>query len=260
LRYCAPCHGADARGAGPDADLFEPAPRNLHGGFLRNYPVDALVARVRSGERLALVVDPAALRARTRDVEDLITHLNRLASVDWQVVESGWEIYADRCESCHGPRGKPPQSLPAGLKRPADLSTPEFQQATSDVDLAVAVRHGKDGMPALAPQVTKAEASELTKFVRLLSPGFTLYSRYCSVCHGDDGKGLPEFARTIDAPTVALDRDYLAKKDREELRVAVWHMLDNEKPTMPHFRWTLNEKDVQQIFDYLRASEPVETH
>ena len=44
--YCASCHGADARGHGPEASLFSPPPRNLRGGTLASYTDEDLVERI----------------------------------------------------------------------------------------------------------------------------------------------------------------------------------------------------------------------
>ena len=35
------------------------------------------------------------------------------------------------------------------------------------------------------------EAEREGQFVRLLSPGYGVYSFYCAGCHGDDGRGQP---------------------------------------------------------------------
>jgi len=254
-RYCAPCHGVAGRGDGPDAGIFSERPRNLHEGFLDRYKTEDLVRRVRDGRQLELALDLQELRTQAKQVEEVVDYLKRLPAIDWQLAESGWETYIDRCELCHGSTGQPGATLPAGVHRPRDLSDPAVQRSISDKDLIVVVRHGRKGMPALAPRVPKSDGPALAAFVRLLSPGFTLYSRYCANCHGDRGRGVQNLGEAIRLPTVVFDRSYFAKHDPEELRKEIWHMLSEHKPAMPHYRWTISEAQARAIVEYLKSSE-----
>jgi mono/diheme cytochrome c family protein len=254
LRRCAPCHGQNGSGDGPDAPYFIAPPRNLREGFLSKYSTDDLVRRIRDGRSLQLGLDLKALQERARDVEDIVAHLKRLPTIDWRRVEAGWETYVDRCEACHGPYGHPTPQLPAGVTRPRDLSAPEFQSSLNDRDLLVAVRHGRQHMPALVPRLPPSDGPLLVAFVRLLSPGFELYSRNCAACHGDDGRGVGSFVESLQVPTVVFDRAYFHQRDPEEIRHAVWHMVGEHKPVMPHFRWNLSEAETRAIVEYLKKT------
>jgi len=252
-KHCAPCHGATAKGDGPIAATFTAPPRNLRDGFLDLYSTEDLVRRVLAGRALQLAVDPKALRARAQDTEALVAHLQRLGASDWEKVSRGWGLYAQRCEGCHDPYGHPAKPLPPGVHTPRDLSDEKLQKETSDAAMARAVRHGRSGMPALVPRISEEEAKGLAAYVRLLSPGFELYSRYCTSCHGDDGRGDGKLGEELGQPTVMLDRNYMSKQEPEELRIKVWHMVGNEKPSMPHYRWTIREAQARQIVDFLKS-------
>jgi mono/diheme cytochrome c family protein len=254
-RHCASCHGASGEGNGPDALIFAARPRNLREGFLDKYATDDLIKRVRNGRALQLALDLPALKARADEVESIVAHMRRLPSVNWRRIEVGWELYVDRCEPCHGEYGTPPAALPPGARSPRDLSAPAFQQSLSDAELQEAVRHGRHHMPGLVPRITEAEATELTRFVRLLSPGFTLYTRHCTACHGDDGRGVGSLGEARPMPTVVFDRAYFSRRRPEDIRDAVWHMLGEQKPAMPHFRWTLSEAQARAIVEYLKRTE-----
>ena len=254
-QYCLSCHGPSGRGDGPDATIFVVPPRDLHEGFLSRYATDDLVRRLRDGRALELGLDLAALRAHAQGVEDLVAHLKRLPGIDWDLVAPGWERYVDRCELCHGPTGRPGTILPCGVRCPRDLSDPKFQRSMSDKDLITAVRHGRKHMPALTPRVTVDEAKELAKFVRLLSPGFELYSRYCANCHGDDGRGVRAMSERVRLPKVVFDHAYFKAHDSDQLRTSVWHMLADEKPMMPHFRPLLSEAEARAIIEYVKSRD-----
>jgi mono/diheme cytochrome c family protein len=254
-RYCASCHGESGKGNGPDAPFFESRPRDLREGFLDKYPTDDLVKRVLNGRSLQLALDLPALKARATEVETVVAHMKRLPATNWQRTEAGWELYANRCESCHGPYGAPKAEFPPGVRPPRDLAAPAFQKSMSDRALIQAVRHGQHYMPALVPRITESEATELTSFVRLLSPGFEVYTRNCAACHGDDGHGVGSFGEAMAMPTVVFDRAYFSRRDPEDIRHGVWHMLGEHKPVMPHFRWTLSEAQARAIVDYLKRTE-----
>jgi len=251
--HCAFCHGATGRGDGSDASLFDPPPTDLRGGVLDRYPQDALVQRVRMGTPLSLAREPLVARARAVEVEVLVTHLQRLPTVEWPLVERGKEIYVDRCEVCHGPYGQPCSAPPAGVRPPEDLALPSFQRAHSDTELLIAVRHGRAGMPGLVPRVDESGARALAAFVRLLSPGFELYSRYCASCHGDDGRPDKGPLGAVSRPTVVFDRAYFASRDPEAVRASAWHMLDSERLAMPHLRKSLSEAQTRAILEYVRG-------
>lgn len=256
-RECAPCHGPTGRGDGPQGMYFAPPPRDLHDGFLALYPNGELIEKIRRGRPLRIDVDPRAMRERTQMVEQIVAHMNRLPDVNWEAVERGAEIYSARCEACHGPFGRPVPAvvLPPGLQKPPrDLSSPAFQKSMGDRELMQVVRHGRDGMPAIPPLASEAEAKDLIAFVRLLSPGFAYYSLWCGGCHGDDGSGDGVFATGADRPKVVFDRAYLAAQDPEQLRRNVVHMLERQDPAMPHFERDLSPAQAQGIIDFLRGS------
>jgi mono/diheme cytochrome c family protein len=252
--YCAGCHGPEARGDGVDADLFSPPPANLRTGVLGRAGDDALVERIRHGRPLGLHADSTKLRERAGDTETLVAHVQRLPRLAWDRIERGEEIYVDRCEICHGPFGRPPAVLPRGvMTSPRDLSDPAYQRATSDAALLERVRHGHRAMPAISGFDVAENREALVAYLRLLSPGYTQYSRFCASCHGDDGRGPGVDWASEKRPDVVFDAAYLAKTDPEVLRRKVWHMLDDRQPQMPHMSRGLRPSEVRAILGFLRS-------
>jgi mono/diheme cytochrome c family protein len=256
LRQCAPCHGASGRGDGPDAALSVTPPPSLRAGPLEALPASELVRRVLDGRRAALEFDGPALRARAADTESVLAYIRRLAEVDWLAADTGQVLFVERCTPCHGAFGRPPAQLPPGVRTPRDLADPDFQRGTSEAEMVLAVRHGRAGMPALTPRLSEAQATQAAAFVRLLSPGYITYAQYCAQCHGDHGIGVGSFAESYRAPTVVFDRAYFARRDPEEIRRTVWHMLELHRPSMPHFRGTVSEAEARAIVQYLKALRP----
>lgn len=256
-KHCSRCHGPSGQGDGPDAGLFVTPPRNLRSGFLGHYSTAELTSRVRDGMRLSLALDPAAVRAHATDTEAIARYVERLPAINWRIAERGEEVFVDRCEICHGPFGRPSGPRPPGVGQPRDLSASDFQARAHDEGIARTIREGHGSMPGLVPRVPVADVPALVAFVRLLSPGFEGYTRYCAACHGDDGRGSGVRYGDDGAPvpTVVLDRAYLKHHDFEHVRAAVWHMLDEHRPEMPHLRATLSEADAHAIVEYLKSVE-----
>jgi mono/diheme cytochrome c family protein len=251
LQHCAVCHGQDGRGDGPDAALFINPPRNLRTGYLDTHSTAEVVQWVLDGRRQRLALDLPALRERTADVESIMAHLRHIPEVDWGAVDQGQVLFGARCAPCHGPFGRPVGALPPGVRPPRDLSDPDFQRASSEGDILIAVRHGRDGMPALTPRLSEKEARQVAAFVRVLSPGYATYTTYCAQCHGDHGIGVGSFGESYPVPTVVFDRAYFARRDPAEVRRSVRHMLDEHRPRMPHFRAVISEPEATAIVDYL---------
>jgi mono/diheme cytochrome c family protein len=258
IRSCAGCHGVGARGDGPDATFLVQRPADLRASnVLRRYDDRALTEFVREGRHLRLDVRPEALRLHTEETAALETFLRRIPALDWDAVEAGRDVYLERCVLCHDAFGQPQAVLPGGVQRtPRNLADPAFQSGTSDTALRELVRHGKEAMPALVPRITPQEAADLAAFVRVLSPGYGLYVRHCEVCHGPRGQGVRGVAVEAGTAQLAFDEAFFAGRSPEAVHSAVWHMLRDAKPTMPHFTYVLSDRDVRAILAYLRSLPP----
>jgi mono/diheme cytochrome c family protein len=246
---CQSCHGPAGRGDGPDAALFPTPPRNLHDGVLRRYDDDDLVRRIREGRGLALPVDPAALRARVGQVDDLTAHLRRMPTVDWAAVRRGEVVYARHCEHCHGLFGEAP------APGPLDLADPKRQARLDDRGLRDLIRRGHAKAPPVSPPLGAGEERDLVAFVRSVSPGSLRYFRYCAPCHGDDGRPVGDLPADLQRPTAVFDAAYMARVDPTDLETAVWHMVEMRTPRMPHMRVLLDDAQVRAIVRWLRTQE-----
>jgi mono/diheme cytochrome c family protein len=245
--YCARCHGPDGRGDGPEAALFPDPPRDLRGGVLRRYETATLVRRIRDGRALALTLDPAALRARIRQVDAIQAHLRRIPAIDWPAARRGEEVYARDCERCHGMFGEAPSP------GPLDLADPSLQRRLDDDALRRLLRRDHGGTPS--PALSPTQEQDLLAFVRVLSPGFIRYFRYCAPCHGDDGHAPADFPPDVRRPTVTFDAAYFAAVDPRDLETAVWHMVELQTPRMPHMGAMLDEDEVRAIVEWLKSGD-----
>lgn len=260
MANCSRCHGDTAVGDGPDGALLRNRPADLRrSGVLDAYSRSVLVDRIRDGKNLRLEIRPGAIEKQADQAESIYRLLTRFPTTDWKKIDAGEQVYLDRCQPCHGRYGRPQPPLPAGLQRPPrDLSDPAFQNEISTGGIVDRVRHGKQGMPALVPQISERDGKSLAAFVRLLSPGYETYDRFCSTCHGPHGEGATgALLATPGLPHFAFDARYFGKRSSDEVRMAVWHMLEDKTPSMPHFADSLTVPEVDAILSYLRSLPPL---
>ena len=242
VEHCARCHGPSARGDGPDRRLFETAAANLVGsGVLERNSDEALGPRILEGRRYRLEPHSVeALPARKPGTDALARFLRRLPAVRWPSAVAGKRIYLTRCAGCHGWYGRPTDE-PSGSVR--DLGSAGYQSSLTDPQFGELARHRGGDRPPLDPPLTDAEVPDVVAFLRLLSPGYELYQRYCVTCHGAHGS----------TDWLTFDDGYFRKLTRGELEERTWHMLRGAEPSMPHFEGILSKREVASILRYLRS-------
>lgn len=256
LRECAPCHGPAGHGDGPEEALFRNTPRDF-GDLARTEPSPRIVERVRRSRMRMLEIDEEAIvERRKRIADDVVAYLKRMPDVPWAQVHRGADVYAERCEKCHGPNARPvatsvlQRAAQPGGRPPA----PDFQKAHGDAELiAVAQGRGHPAVPGFAPVMSESDADALVAFLRNLSDGFVAYSLWCAGCHGDEGKGDGPIATGIDKPPIEFNHVYLVSQSPEGLRRKAMHLFTDVEPTAPHFQRSLSEGQARALLAAVRA-------
>jgi mono/diheme cytochrome c family protein len=263
IRHCAGCHGADARGGGAIGKALEVQPRNLRSADLLRNSDDELVVRILHGKSLPVLVNPKALPASEEEVSAILAHMRRLPTLSWGQVEAGESVYDSLCLTCHGIYGRGDGSLVSTLPAPPrDLSTPPYQQQVSDDDLLKLISEGKGAMPGSGDVLSLDDRKAVVTFVRMLSPGYELYDRYCVGCHGTRGKAPdPALLDVLGFPSSqkmppAFDRAYFQSHTDEQLRPKITHMVKLNRVAMPHFAGELTAEQVREVVRYLRTLSP----
>lgn len=85
-----------------------------------------------------------------------------------QDLAAGQVIYAQRCLSCHGERGKGDGPVGQILRPPPQDLAPTVK-ALSESDLLRVVRNGRGAMPAFAPALTDGELRQVLLYLRTLA-------------------------------------------------------------------------------------------
>jgi mono/diheme cytochrome c family protein len=235
LRYCADCHGWEGRGSGPGAEMFGIRPPSLRRPALWAENSEAeLMAKVLYGRDLSVPLDAATSISSNADVTAITAYLRRLPSIPWEQFSTGQALYDSLCVYCHGLYGRGDgimaEQLPAP---PRDLSSPAYQNQMSDRDLLHIIAEGKGAMPGVGELMDAEQLRAVLAYVRVLSPGHELYTRFCAVCHGIDGHP-PEIdteaigeaeAMPEELPQVAFNQTYFRTHSDAQVRRSIQHML-----------------------------------
>jgi mono/diheme cytochrome c family protein len=99
-------------------------------------------------------------------------------------------------------------------------------------------------------------------YVRVLSPGHELYTRFCAVCHGLDGHPPKMDTEAIgdaeaiagELPQVAFNQTYFRTHPEEQICRGVQYMLRHSRAIMPHFNDELSTEQVRTILSCLSTS------
>lgn len=259
IRHCADCHGWEGRGNGPAAEFLTiNTPALKQEKLFTEHPEDELVDWVLQGMALNLPLAGNATPRAQSEITALLDHIRKLPEINWEETNAGQDVYDGLCVSCHGlyGRGDGDWANQMSVSLP-DLSASHYQKQHSDQQLLKIITEGKGSMPGAGDALNPEQLNDVVAFVRLLSPGYERYDRFCAVCHGPDGFPV-EFVvldeegfnfGSTKIPT--FDANYLNARTDAQLRSRIRHMLEDNGENMPHFSEQLEADDVRQILRYL---------
>jgi len=149
------------------------------------------MAKVLYGRELSVPLDAGTSLSPNIDLTDTTAYLRRLPSISWDQVNRGQELYDSSCVYCHGLDGHGDGIMAKQLPAPPpDLCGAVVQSQVSDADLGRIIADGKGPMPGVGGLMDTEQLQAVLAYVRVLSPGHELYTRFCAVRHGADGHPL----------------------------------------------------------------------
>jgi mono/diheme cytochrome c family protein len=264
LRHCSGCHGWEGRGDGAVAKILGVHPPSLRRLQLYKWYDEAeLTAKILFGDAFLIIPNPDRIVSTEADILALFTHIKRLPQIEWDEVMKGKETYDSLCAYCHGFYGRgdgiwaQDQAVP-----PRDLRSSAFQTKMSDRDLVRIISQGKGSMPGSKDVLEAEEVQSIIAYLRILSPGFELYERFCAACHGSDGYPLSASEELFGVPSPPsqyipiFNEDFFRSRTDATLRLWVRHMYKAKHSSMPHFSFELNGGNIRKIIGYLRRLPP----
>ena len=181
----------------------------------------------------------------------------------WAAEINAAALYHDYCSVCHGDKGDGKSHAMRGLvPPPRDFTTPQ-----SAVELTVErIRHAiAEGVPGSAMTPWKSRLSEqqisaLADYIRTAFvptvpadpalDGGRIYADYCSVCHGDTGKGAVWATSGLVPPPVDFTSPQVQQKlDRARMIQSVAYGVP--ETAMAGWKNRLSDQQIEIVVDYV---------
>lgn len=172
-------------------------------------------------------------------------------------------IYHNYCSVCHGDKGDGRSRAQGSLNPPpVDFTTPSASRLTR-AGMIEAVTNGRPGT-AMTPWKTQLNAKEIASVVDYIRNTFmpaaittdsgrgrTVYSRDCSVCHGEKGDGRSRAQGSFNPPP----RDFTKPGLSAELtlqRMIASITYGRPETAMAGFKSQLSNEDISAVANYIR--------
>jgi len=163
---CAPCHGTDGLGNGPQAGGL-PVPVSAIG--LKDIAIQSNPAKwytvITQGQMDRYMPPFTSLTDAER--WDVLSYVYSLSNPSVQVKE-GAALYAEFCATCHGPDGDASKGQTSGSM--VDFSNPAFMAQVTSLGMYQAISNGiAPKMEAFSSQLSDAQVWALTAYLRTLN-------------------------------------------------------------------------------------------
>jgi len=177
-------------------------------------------------------------------------------------IAEGAKLYSSYCAVCHGDQGNGKSRAQASLNPPPR----DFTSAALPRErMLESVSNGRPGtaMSAWKTQLRPQQIAAVVDYVRQTfmpaepsaqeSRGRQVFSKNCSVCHGDHGDGRSRAQASLNPPP----RDFTAPEARAELsleRMLTSVSYGRADTAMAGFKGRLSQEDIQAVVAYIRSS------
>lgn len=172
-------------------------------------------------------------------------------------------IYHNYCSVCHGDKGDGKSRAQGSLvPPPRDFTTPESATLLSRQRMIESVTNGRSGtaMVSWKAQLSAKEIESVVDYVRNTfmpanatadsNRGRIVYSKNCSVCHGEKGDGKSRAQASLNPPP----RDFTAAKaDLTRQRMITSVTYGRPDTAMAGFKTQLSPADIEAVVDYIRS-------
>lgn len=175
----------------------------------------------------------------------------------------GAEVYKKHCVVCHGEKGDGNTRAVTGMNpKPVDFTLPKSASELTRDRMIEGVAEGKPGttMVAWKESLSAKEIEAVVDYIRESfmrpsagadTPGKTIFTQNCAVCHGEEGNGKSRASGGL----MKKPRDFTSETVRKELtREQMIFSATYGVPNSPMvgFKGRLTEKEIETVVDYIR--------
>ena len=175
-------------------------------------------------------------------------------------------LYQDFCSVCHGDKGDGNSHARQGMNPPPrDFTSPLSALELNQQRISHAIREGIPGtaMSGWKPRLSEAQIAALTDFIQTrfmltarvetTTPGSRIYADFCSVCHGDTGKGAVWATVGLSPPPIDFtDKKIQAALSREHMINSVSY--GRPETAMTGWKSRLTDEQINAVVDYVIGS------
>ncbi|MDH5324621.1 MAG: c-type cytochrome [Gammaproteobacteria bacterium] len=180
------------------------------------------------------------------------------------------KIYTDNCAICHGDKGDGDTRAQNGLNPPPrDFTTVQAAMELTRDRMIQSVTNGRPGT-GMMPHRDRLSATQISAVVDYIRTRFMntpvangpapvanpkgakIYTKFCSVCHGDKGNSAVWARSQLNPPP----RDFTSAQAAKELtRERMIHSVTNGRPGtgMMSFTTKLKSDEIEAVVDYIQG-------
>ncbi|MCU7941485.1 MAG: c-type cytochrome [Candidatus Thiodiazotropha sp. (ex Cardiolucina cf. quadrata)] len=175
-------------------------------------------------------------------------------------------LYSQYCSVCHGDRGDgKSRARGSMIPPPRDFTSPQSSVELTRDRMVLSISEGRPGtaMAGWKKQLSNEQIEAIADYIRITmirpstaeggEKGRRLYAEYCSVCHGDDGRGARWTLTNLKPPprnfTLPGSADQLSPQHM--FKVVRYGKADT---AMPGFSSQLDDSDISSVVDFVRQA------
>jgi mono/diheme cytochrome c family protein len=173
------------------------------------------------------------------------------------------QLYHDYCSVCHGDNGDGESLAKQGMiPPPRDFTSPASAVELGNERIVRAIRDGIPGtaMSAWKSRLDDKQIAALAELIRtrfmlpssatIATEGSRIYADYCSVCHGDSGKGAMWATSGLSPkPADFTNQQFQASMTRDHLIQSVSYGIP--ETAMTGWKKRLTDAQIETVVDYV---------
>jgi mono/diheme cytochrome c family protein len=163
---CAPCHGTDGLGDGPQAANLANPPAAIGSATLARAAKPADWFNIISQGRIDRFMPGFSQSLSDQERWDVVAYVFTLSNPAGATPLMA-AVYQAQCASCHGAQGKG-GGTPSASSASTDLTDPAWQASQAGADIFQEISSGKGQMPAFASQLTEDQRWGMVGYIRSL--------------------------------------------------------------------------------------------
>jgi len=172
-------------------------------------------------------------------------------------------LYQDYCSVCHGDNGDGQSHATQGMvPPPRNFTSPQSSVELSHERIMAAIKNGVPGtaMAGWKSRLSDAQVEAISNYVQQkfmrpatvasASEGSRIYADFCSVCHGDTGKGAVWATSGLNPPPVDFTTpETQAKLDRQRMIKSV--SFGRAETAMTGWEHRLSPAQIETVVDFV---------